>query len=462
MTCRYCIFCIPNDNQKRDVRIAHVEYASMNRSHPMRKMPVLSTDTELNERIAKVCQRFDNFFVPVFIDNNEDALEYITYELPEVNVINYSDKNIDTTQVIETIKNDPWLHYGGIIAVHSSKDARDAAEAMPDSNIISLIPRGEFVTTFFRVLRILIQNRQILFQRDIQAYLLDTISGSFVMDNDPSNIRTYANLVTNFLYNLNYVDTDRKERLHVALFEMLMNAVEHGNCRISYEEKTDWLNEHGDILPLIRQKCRVPEIRNRKVFLSYRINPQRSVFTIRDEGDGFNWQDRLDESPQKPNFSMHGHGIKMVRHYVDDLSYNETGNEVAFTLNHQQVETNIVPGMFHDQEEEVFLDGQTVFTEGEESNYLYYIVSGRMKIYVAEKYITTVKPDDIFLGEMSFLLNNKRSATVVSSGRSVLLKITKVAFINVIKKKPHYGIFLARLLAQRISRLNIHVASMTG
>ena len=112
---------------------------------------------------------------------------------------------------------------------------------MPDSNVISLVPRSEFVASFFRVLRILIQNRRIIYQRDLQSYLLGNISGSFVMDNDPYNIKTYANLISNYLYNSNYINQDKRDRLHVALFELLMNAVEHGNCDISYEEKTAWL-----------------------------------------------------------------------------------------------------------------------------------------------------------------------------------------------------------------------------
>ncbi len=61
---------------------------------------------------------------------------------------------------------------------------------------------------------------------------------------------------------------------------------------------------------------------------------------------------------------------------------------------------------------------------------------------------------------MSFLLNDRRSATVLSNGRSVVKPILKKAFLNVIKEKPHYGIFLARLLAQRLSKLNATVAEL--
>lgn len=425
----------------------------------MRKMPVISSDAELNDRVERICGKLGSFFQPVFLDNSTEALEYIMYELPEVNLINFSDSHIDSTAILDTIKADPWLHYGGIIGVHNRKDHKALEEQMPDSNVISLIPRGDFVSTFFRVLRILIQNRRIIFQRDLQSYLLGSISGSFVMDNDPFNVRTYANLVSNYLYNSNYIDREARDRLHVALFEMLMNAVEHGNCSIDYEEKNAWLNEHGDILDLVREKCKDPEIRKKRVNFSYRIIAERSYFTIRDEGQGFDWKSRV-SGENEVNLDLHGHGIRMTKHYIENMRYNDAGNEVHFELSHQHDESNLIPTIFQEQEERTFDDGETVFNEGEESNYLYYIVSGRFDIYAGGNLISDLTPDDIFIGEMSFLLNDRRSATVLSKGRSRVKPIPKKAFVNVIKAQPHYGIFLARLLAQRLNKLNAKVAGL--
>ena len=428
----------------------------------MRNMPVISSDPELNDRVDRICRKLGGFFHPVFFDSNQDALEYLTFELPEVNVINFSDENLNTQSILDTIKADPWLHYGGIIAVHNRNDVKSLEERVPDSNVISLIPRGEFVATFYRVLRILIQNRRIIFQRDLQSYLLTNISGSFEMDNDPYNIKTYANLISNYLYNCNYLNRDKRDRIHVALFEMMMNAVEHGNCAITFEEKSAWLEEHGDILDLIRKKCRESTVQSKHVHFSYKITPDRSFFTVRDEGVGFDWRTRLEPGEPDVNLAMHGHGIQMTRHYIENLTYNDAGNEVRFEVGHQAKESNMVPMIFEQQQERVCADKEVVFKEGEESNYLYYIVSGTLEIYSGGKLIATLTPDDMFLGEMSFLLNDRRSATVVSRGRSVLMPIPKKAFVNVIKQKPHYGIFLARLLAKRLSRLNATVAVLKG
>ena len=56
----------------------------------------------------------------------------------------------------------------------------------------------------------------------------------------------------------------------------------------------------------------------------------------------------------------------------------------------------------------------------------------------------------MFIGEMAFLLNDRRSATILAIGNGELIKIPKVSFLNLIRKNPHYGIFLSKLLAQRL------------
>lgn len=425
----------------------------------MNKMPVISTDLELNGVIKRITGKFRDSFEPVFIDTSEEALEYLKYELPDISLINISDFRIDTPKIISAIKDDPWLHYGGIIGVHLRKDTKNAEDIMKNSNIISLIPRSEMIWGFFRVLKIVFQNRHFLFHRDLQKDLLRTISGTFVMDNDPFVIRAYINLVTNYLFNAGNLNQESRDRLHVALFEMLMNAVEHGNCRISYEEKTAWLNAGNDSLDLIREKLKEPEVYCKKVHFSYRIGADRSSFSIRDDGPGFNWRERFKEADNL-NLEMHGHGIKMTNYYVENLRFNDAGNEVTFEMPHQEGSTDVVPGLFANREEIVFEDGQVVVAEGEDSNYLYYIAAGSLDVLSGGKHISALSPEDIFLGEMSFLLNNRRSATVVSRGRSVLLKISKNEFMNVVKEKPHYGILLARLIAQRLNKLNSHVASL--
>jgi len=235
--------------------------------------------------------------------------------------------------------------------------------------------------------------------------------------------------------------------------ELLINAVEHGNCRITYEEKEKWLTGQKNIMDLIREKNRDPDIHRKKVILEYSINPPKATFTIKDEGDGFDWKARQNKPLTIEEMAFHGRGIHMAEHYTASLHYNQRGNSVSFDFGLLQDMASVLPGGFA-SEKVVFQHNETVFEENESSNYLYYIVTGRFKVYSQGKELSTLTPQDMFLGEMSFLLNNRRSATVKSMGKSELLRISKKDFLDAMKRKPHYSIFLARLLAQRLSRLN--------
>jgi hypothetical protein len=428
----------------------------------MFRVPVITSDLELIEQIQTASYSLSNSLQPVFISGVEPVLEYLKYELPEMKILDFYSEGPckdAAIAILEAIKEDPWLHYGGLIVIHSIESDKELAEHLHESNIIAVIHKREFKTNCERLLRILAHNKQFLFQRGMQQHLLRTISGTFVIDNDPLDIVVYTNLVTNYLYNANLVNRDDRDKLHVALQELLVNAIEHGNCKISFEEKTAWLEKGKNAMDLIREKNKDPAIAAKKVRLSYTISPEQSTFTIADEGDGFDWRSRLSS---KPSIGLHGMGIRMAGVYVQNLTYNDKGNEVSFTVVHQKDASNMVPRIFSDQEEIHFKAKEIVVREGDTSDYLYYIVSGRYLVFSGNRCVSYLTPDDMFIGEMSFLLSNQRTATVVAKDGGTCIRVSKQDFVDLIKRNPHYGIFLARLLAQRLTRLNARTVKLNA
>lgn len=420
----------------------------------IKSIAVISSDQTVNEEIRRVCEDFTEDFEPVFLENAERIVQFLNYELPEINVIHCSDRSIDVEHVAEEIQNDPWLHYGGIIVVSDDDEGCFLSECLAGLNLIAFIPKSRLGAYLQRVLRILSLNRHILFQRDIHALLRSNLFGSFTLENDPFDLATYSNLLANFLYNANLVSREQRETFYIAVMELLVNALEHGNCRITHEEKSDYLAKGLDPMDLIREKARSDEVRGKRIYLSYRIRPDRSFFRIRDEGEGFDWRSYEATAGLEGMKKGHGRGILMARLYLSNLTYNRKGNEVSFEIEHSAGSSNAIPHVFSDEEEVSFESGDIVFQEGEKSSHLYYIVSGSFDIVASGRKVSTLTPGDLFVGEMSFLLNNRRTATVTCVTKGILIRVSKENFINAIKGKPHYGIFLARLLAQRLVKLH--------
>lgn len=114
----------------------------------------------------------------------------------------------------------------------------------------------------------------------------------------------------------------------IGLTELLLNAVEHGNLGITYEEKSA-LRKRDEWAAEVERRLALPDNADKRVMISYERIGDESRFTIRDEGEGFDWRRFLDIDPARA-FDTHGRGIAVaLRFSFDSLEYHDPGNEVV-------------------------------------------------------------------------------------------------------------------------------------
>lgn len=113
----------------------------------------------------------------------------------------------------------------------------------------------------------------------------------------------------------------------VGINEILINAIEHGNLGITYNEKTQlanidaWLKE-------INRRLALPENQHKYVTVKFSKSPTRIHIRIVDEGNGFNWN-QYQSLDNKRVLHNHGRGIVMARNLsFESLIYHGNGNEV--------------------------------------------------------------------------------------------------------------------------------------
>ncbi|MBI3603012.1 MAG: response regulator, partial [Nitrospirae bacterium] len=122
--------------------------------------------------------------------------------------------------------------------------------------------------------------------------------------------------------------------LRMALQEMLLNAIEHGNLEISYQEKLDAIGR-DQYAELLDARCREARFRDRRVTVQVLIDrgQRRISYRIRDEGRGFDWRTQLATSAESRLLTGGaGRGIFLSRSLMPDQTYNERGNEVTLTI----------------------------------------------------------------------------------------------------------------------------------
>ncbi len=147
--------------------------------------------------------------------------------------------------------------------------------------------------------------------------------------NDTSQIPVTVEYLLQHLRGTSF--NDRLVGLEIALYEMLANAIEHGNLVISKEEKEEALAESRfDKLVEIRRHN--PIYKNRLVRVKFNYNPTQVTISVTDEGEGFEWSKYLDEFSEINNFIHSGRGIFISKTYCDELRYNNKGNQVTLII----------------------------------------------------------------------------------------------------------------------------------
>lgn len=120
-------------------------------------------------------------------------------------------------------------------------------------------------------------------------------------------------------------------RVVLGLSELMLNAVEHGNLAIGYQEKSQLIESHR--LPdEIARRLDDPRFAGRRAEVEIRRSDAELRFIIRDQGAGFDWRGYLEMSPERA-FDTHGRGIAMSRLIsFDRLEYRGRGNEVEAAI----------------------------------------------------------------------------------------------------------------------------------
>ncbi|MBN2158927.1 MAG: response regulator [Spirochaetes bacterium] len=126
-----------------------------------------------------------------------------------------------------------------------------------------------------------------------------------------------------------YCDFDTVELTRLALVEMIINAIEHGNLEITFAEKSRAL-EAGNYFEFVTERQGRPEYRGRTVRIESSIRGDEARYTITDSGAGFDHRNFFAREMADINagFTPHGRGILMSKKIFDDVSYNDSGNSV--------------------------------------------------------------------------------------------------------------------------------------
>ncbi len=115
-------------------------------------------------------------------------------------------------------------------------------------------------------------------------------------------------------------------RIGTALHEAFVNAVEHGNLELHSDLRND---PEGAYQRLGNQRRRQKPYCERKVQVRANLTREEVLITIRDQGPGFDPSHLPDPTVPENIGKISGRGLLLIRTFMDDVRFNETGNEIT-------------------------------------------------------------------------------------------------------------------------------------
>lgn len=154
----------------------------------------------------------------------------------------------------------------------------------------------------------------------------------FQFENDPELFPAAVNCIQINLESLDCCGRLEMTRIGVALEEALLNAYYHGNLEIDSSLRDDDCKAYYSLAE--ERRVREP-YKNRRIILEVELLPERSKFTVRDGGAGFEVASIRDATRPENIERASGRGILLMQTFMDEMIFNETGNEVTLIKYHR-------------------------------------------------------------------------------------------------------------------------------
>jgi CheY-like chemotaxis protein len=261
-------------------------------------------------------------------NNGLAALECMKRCEPDLVVTDLQMPEMDGLELIRRVRMQHASVPVVLMTAHGSEDL--AVEAL-EAGAASYVPKAalpeKLLDTVEQVLSISRADRNF----DRLAQCVTSAEFAVQLANDAELIDPLVDVVQRLVDKVQLCDATARVRIGIALEEALLNALYRGNLELSFEQmQEDRANLlQGLSMGLAEQRRTQPPYCDRKIFVKVHVSPEELHLLVRDEGPGFDVVPVADADDPSALAREGGRGLVLMRTFMDDVTYNDTGNEVA-------------------------------------------------------------------------------------------------------------------------------------
>jgi CheY-like chemotaxis protein len=264
-----------------------------------------------------------------FAADGEQALKLLAEQSPTLVLVDLIMPGINGLELVERIR-ESYAHIPTILL--TSQGNEDVAVRALQKGAASYVPKSKAATELGHTIRgVMRQSRIAHTQHRLMNCCVESTC-RFELENDLTLIAPLVSHLQEMLARLRLCDETERMRVGVALDEAIVNAVYHGNLELSPE-----LREAGGdaYRRAAEERAHEEPYSRRKLLISAQVSPDRAQFRIQDEGPGFDPASLPDPTDPANLESVGGRGILLMRTFMDEVSFDVSGNCVTMVKNRQ-------------------------------------------------------------------------------------------------------------------------------
>lgn len=290
---------------------------------PVQHTILVVDDSAMDRRLATGLLEKEGGYQILIATNGLEALQALKQQPVDLVLTDMQMDQMDGLELVEAVRADYPLTP---VILMTALGSEEIAVRALEKGAASYVAKRRLQLDLLEIVQQVLDNSD---ENRTQSRLMHRMSRnefSFVLNNDLSLVHSMVKYLQHTLRCVRLADESDRLRVGIAVEEALLNALYHGNLEVSSDLKETDPNLFEETA---RQRSLEEPYRNRRIFVDALVSRESASFTVRDEGQGFDPSSLPDpcdlENLEKPS----GRGILLMRSFMDEIIFNERGNEVT-------------------------------------------------------------------------------------------------------------------------------------
>ena len=258
-----------------------------------------------------------------FAGDGAEALECCSKLEPDLVITDFNMPRMDGLQLLNKLRQ---RHPRVPVIIATAAGSEELAVTALEQGAASYVPKILLARDLNRVVDTVLTASQDRRQGDAVLTALVRQELRFSFPSDRRLVRSAVSTLQDFGLRFGVFTDRERTRVGVALEEALLNAIIHGNLEVSSKLRD---LDDGSFEKLIVLRIGKSPYKDRRVEVIAKFSPEEAEFSIRDEGPGFDVNKLPDPTNPENMARAHGRGVLLMRTFMDEVTHNETGNQVT-------------------------------------------------------------------------------------------------------------------------------------